>query len=134
MLLHNVCSKCVLPSSDFPFVLRLVTVFLPKLLYPKWTVFQLIERFPGILEFRVSYPSHPVLYYPSIFSGVYNGLNVVDIFFILFHVLWLVPSAEWLKEGSVDNVVPSCALRNLQLIGVYTNSFRDLIWSYPLVT
>ena len=48
---------------------------------------------------------------------------------MLVDLMSLVLSAEWVKECSMNYVVPACFLRNLKLIGMRVNSFCNLLRS-----
>ena len=83
-------------ASDISFVTRFPrersTVF-PQLVR---TIVQSLKDFPGIFHLGITYTTHSVLNLASLSPRVDNLFNLIVIFLILIHVLWLCSISEWL--------------------------------------
>ena len=93
-------------------------------------VVQVVKLVPCMLPLCPTCPPHLILYNFCNSFRIDNFLILPNLFLILVHVFRLVLLFKWFKEYSINYIVPSCALKDLQLMGVGTNCFDVLVRSW----
>ena len=90
-------------------------------------IIKVVKHLLRVFQLYIAYLLHLILYNFLDSSSMNNLLEFLNVFLILVHVLRLASPFEQFKEYSINYVVLSYILRNLQSIGIGDNSCYNLV-------